>query len=440
MPPGGDRPPRDPAETLREVAASLVCDHAPVVMGLMAPDGTVLALEGALVDRLGYDRDAWVGHDLADLVRDLPILSLVRRALDGESVAETVLLNGRTWLVLARPVVAADGTPNGAVSVLTYADEAEVHRELTAKEALNEQFAALIQLSQDFIAIADLDGKVTFVNDAGRRMVGLSEDEETLGRPTDDYFTERGRDKSREIETAVRERGSWEGETFLRHIGTEESIPVSAKSFLVTPYADGAPHALATVQRDQRGRMRQDRAQVLRAPEQRAVGELGRLALTMPLTELMQESVELIHARYPTLVAGVLQRMPDGRAAEMVASSVPEWAPVVLELDDSSLTGRAIVRNEIVVSDDVVTDPQFPHQAATTRFSMRSAVSVPIPGGAHPWGAVGVSGVDPRHWTDDDVAFVDAVAATLGAAVLQLLPAYGGSWRTSCSTRRSTTR
>ena len=208
MPPGGDRPPRDPAETLREVAASLVCDHAPVVMGLMAPDGTVLALEGALVDRLGYDRDAWVGRDLADLVRDVPILSLVRRALDGESVAETVLLNGRTWLVLARPVVAADGTPNGAVSVLTYADEAEVHRELTAKEALNEQFAALIQLSQDFIAIADLDGKVTFVNDAGRRMVGLSEDEETLGRPTDDYFTERGRDKSREIETAVREHGS----------------------------------------------------------------------------------------------------------------------------------------------------------------------------------------------------------------------------------------
>ncbi len=417
MPPGGDHPSRDPAATLREAAASLVCDHAPVVMGLVAPDGTVLALEGALVDRLGYDRDAWVGRDVMDLVRDLPTLSLVRRALDGESVAETVLLNGRTWLMLARPVVAEDGTPNGAVSVLTYADEAEVHRELTATEALNEQFGALIQLSQDFIAIADLDGTVTFVNDAGRRLVGLASDEETLGRPTDDYFTEQGRDKSREIETAVRARGSWEGETFLRHFGTEESIPVSANSFLVTRSSDGSPLALATVQRDLRGRMRQERALVLRAQEQRAVAELGRLALTMPLTELMQESVELIHARYPALVAGVLRRMPDGQAAEMVASSVPEWVPVVLELDDSSLTGRAIIRNEIVVSDDVVADPQFPHQAATTRFGMRSALSVPIPAGGHPWGAVGVSGVDPRHWTDDDVAFVDAVAATLGAAV-----------------------
>jgi diguanylate cyclase (GGDEF)-like protein len=147
------------------------------------------------------------------------------------------------------------------------------------------------------------------------------------------------------------------------------------------------------------------------------VAELGRLALSLPLSELMQESVELIHARYPSLLAGVLRRMPDGRAAEMVACSAAEWAPIVLGLDDSSLTGRSIGRNEIVVTDDVVADPQFPHQAATTQLGMRSAVLVPIPAGDHPWGAVGVAAVEPRHWSDDDEAFLDAVAATLGAAV-----------------------
>ena len=48
---------------------------------------------------------------------------------------------------------------------------------------------------------------------------------------------------------------------------------------------------------------------------------------------------------------------------------------------------------------------------------MRSALCCPIPGGEHPWGIVGASGTDPRHWTEDDVAFVESVAATLGAAV-----------------------
>ncbi len=416
MPPGGDRPFHDPAETLREVAASLVHEHAPVIIGLIGLDETVLALDGPLLGRLGYDAEEWVGRRVSEIVPDTQTVELIRRGLTGEVVAETTLLNGRTWLVAVTPVRDEAG-PAGAVSVLTFADEAEVHRELTATEALNEQFATLIQLSQDFIAIADLDGTVTFVNDAGRRMVGLATDEETLGRPTDDYFTDEGREKSREIEAAVRERGFWEGETFLRHFGTDESIPVSANSFLVTRSSDGAPLALATVQRDLRGRMRQEQALVLRVQEQRAVAELGRLALTMPLAELMQEAVRLIHARHPSLVAGVLRRMPDGNAAEMVASSMPDWVPVVLELDDSSLTGRSIVRNEIVFSDDVVSDPAFPHKTATARFGMRSALSVPIPDVEHPWGAVGASGVEPRHWTDDDVAFVEAVAATLGAAV-----------------------
>jgi len=276
----------------------LVHRHAPVITGLIGLDETVLALDGALLRRLGYDADDWVGRRVSELVPDTVTVELIRRGLAGEALAETTILNGRTWLVAVTPV--HDGEElAGAVSVLTFADEADVHRELTATEALNEQFAALIQLSQDFIAIADLDGTVTFVNEAGRRLVGLSSDEQTLGRPTDDYFTDEGREKSREIEQAVRERGFWEGETVLRHFVTDEAIPVSANSFLVTRSSDGSPLALATVQRDLRGRMRQEQALVLRAQEQRAVAELGRLALTMPLAELMQEAVQLVHARYP---------------------------------------------------------------------------------------------------------------------------------------------
>ena len=413
MPIGGS----DPTATLRDVAASLVSEHAPVVIGLVGPDETLLALDGALVERLGYRRPDFVGHRFTELVADLTTRRVIRAALAGGHAAETTVLNGRTWMVAAHPLHDEDGTLAGAVAALTFADEADVHRELTEKEALNEQFGALIELSQDFIAIADLDGTVTFVNRAGRAMVGLHSDEDALGRPTADYFTEQGKAKSQEIEESVREHGTWEGETQLRHFVTGEAIPVSANSFLVTRSSDGTPLALATVQRDLRHRIRQERTLAVRAQEQRAIAELGRLALTMPLNQLMRETVQLINARYPRLVAGVLRRSEDGRTSEMVASSLPNWVPVVLDLDEDSLTGRALLRNELVHTDDVVDDPAFPHDEATTRFGMRSALCCPIPGDTHPWGIVGASGPDPRHWTEDDVAFVESIAATLGAAV-----------------------
>jgi diguanylate cyclase (GGDEF)-like protein/PAS domain S-box-containing protein len=417
VPTGGDRPSSDPDATLHEAVASLLSEHAPVIISLIGPDETVLALDGVLVDQIGYRRSDWVGSRVPDLVQNETVLEVIRRSLAGETATGTTLMNGRTWSVAARPVPSEEGGQNAAVCVLTFADAGIVHRELSATAALNEQFAALIQLSQDFIAIADLDGNVTFVNHAGRRLVGLEDDAEVLGRQTQDYFTESGRAKSQEIEDSVRTRGYWEGETSLRHFGTGEEIPVSANSFLVTRSSDGTPLALATVQRDLRSRMRQEAATLVRAQEQRAIAELGRQALTTSLTELMSEAVQLIHVRYPSLVAGVLQRSADGRTTELVASSVPEWTPIVLELDDDSLTGRAMVRNELVYTDDVVADPAFPHDAPTSRYGMRTALCCPIPGGEHPWGTVGASGAEPRHWTEDDIAFVESVAATLGAAV-----------------------
>ncbi|MEO5709455.1 MAG: EAL domain-containing protein [Nocardioidaceae bacterium] len=417
MPNGGDRSPADPVAILRQAATSLLSEHAPAIIGLVGPDEVVLALDGALVDQLGYAREDWVGRVVSDLIDNDTVIGVIRQALTGQASGGSTLMNGRTWSVAAGPVDSDRDGPPDAVCVLTFADAGVLHRGLTGTAALNEQFVALIELSKDFIAIADLDGQVVFVNKAGRELVGLEHDGEVLGRPTADYFTDSGRAKSQEIEDGVRADGFWEGETSLRHFGTGEEIPVSANSFLVTRSSDGTPLALATVQRDLRVRVRQEEASLVRAQEQRAVTELGRQALTMSLSDLMHEAVDLVHARYPALVAGVLQRSEDGLRSEMVASSLIDWLPVVLELDDDSLTGRALVRNELIYTDDVIDDPSFPHVTATTQYGMRSALCCPIPGGEHPWGIVGASGTDPRHWTEDDIAFVESVAATLGAAV-----------------------
>ena len=415
---GGAGPSRASSVISNEVAVALVSDLAPVVVGILDVEETVIDVGGALLPRLGYRREDWVGRPLAALIGDAHLLGLIRRAVAGEDVETTMMLNGRRWLVAARPARSGTGEVTGAVVVLAYGDEGDVHRELTAQEALNEQFAALIELSGDFIAIADLDGTVTYVNRHGRDLVGLSTDEECLGRPTDDYFTDLGRAMSHDIEESVRLTGSWQGESQLRHFGTGEAIPVSVNSFLVTRSSDGRPLALATVQRDLRGRLRAERELAVRVQEQRAIAELGRLALTTPLSDLMDEAVRLIGNRYPTLVAGVLHRLPDGRRSQMVSSSLPGWSTLVVPVDRSSLTGISMLDNRLMYTDDVRVDDRFRAHGTTTGVGMRSTLSCPIPGSdGQPWGAVGASGDLPYHWTEDDLAFVESVAATLGAAV-----------------------
>ena len=146
---------------------------------------------GALLGQLGYDRAALVGQPIRDVVDDDTILDprppgARRRVRGGDGHAERTPGWSRSG-----PRSDRDGVATGCICVLTFADEVELHQQLTAREADLERFAALVELSTDFIAMADFDGTVTFLNRAGRELVGaLESDEEALGRPTTDYFTE----------------------------------------------------------------------------------------------------------------------------------------------------------------------------------------------------------------------------------------------------------
>ena len=124
------------------------------------------------------------------------------------------------------------------------------HRLRSANADLS-RFQALVEASGDFIAIAGLDGQVTYVNPAGRAMVGLSADTDVTDTTIEDYLTPEGLERSLRVEQpAVRERGAWEGESTLRHHGGKPPIPVEIASFLMRDLATGEPIGLATVQRD----------------------------------------------------------------------------------------------------------------------------------------------------------------------------------------------
>ena len=69
------------------------------------------------------------------------------------------------------------GDASGAVQsavVISFRDITDLRR----REEEYQRFAALVAISDDFVAIADLDGAVQYVNEAGRRLVGLGLDDD----------------------------------------------------------------------------------------------------------------------------------------------------------------------------------------------------------------------------------------------------------------------
>lgn len=120
--------------------------------------------------------------------------------------------------------------------------------DLTA--VIDQVLAAIVQNCSDFIGIATLTGHAVFVNTAGRRMVGLADDE-PLPAQISAYVAEGYQDELLNRSLAVVEReGFWDGETCFRHFRTGAAIPVLQHIFYIREESTGRRLALATVTRD----------------------------------------------------------------------------------------------------------------------------------------------------------------------------------------------
>jgi PAS domain S-box-containing protein len=121
---------------------------------------------------------------------------------------------------------------------------------LDAKDGLARMLAALVAASREFIGIADLEGNALFVNEAGRKLVGLPDLAAVQSSRIIDYFAPEDRSVVLEqVLPAVRSTGYWEGELRFRHFVTGRQIPVLYNIFPVRSSA-GAVAAYGTVTRN----------------------------------------------------------------------------------------------------------------------------------------------------------------------------------------------
>ncbi|MDP9023521.1 MAG: PAS domain S-box protein [Actinomycetota bacterium] len=193
-----------------------------------------------------------------DGVTPLPLDDVpLYRALRGEVLrdAEVVLAapdGARVLSANGQALVDEEGRQLGAVVAL---------HDVTDRRRAEQQarrLAAIVENTSDLVALADLDGNVTFVNQAARRLLGA---DDVAGRRVRDFFTEATWARLRQsVIATVLEDGSWTGEGQLRHLGTGEAIDVDMSIFAIRASETGEPVAIGTVQRDVRGRKRDEAA------------------------------------------------------------------------------------------------------------------------------------------------------------------------------------
>jgi PAS domain S-box-containing protein len=239
-----------------------IFEDAPIGMARVSLDGRYLEVNPAFCAAVGWTSEQLVGRPIGEIVPPEDVAAL-------ESARDDLISGRAASRQIERDYVRPDGsratglvsivlvdTPTGREFVMQTVD-------LTARRQAEAETRTLVELTDqagDFIGIAELDGRFRYLNEAGRRMVGASNEADVRDLRILDYLTGEARELFiRSENPALLERGEWRGETRVRNLRSGEELDVELNSFVIRAAEDGRPTAIGIVQRDITARKRTER-------------------------------------------------------------------------------------------------------------------------------------------------------------------------------------
>ncbi|WP_333357656.1 PAS domain S-box protein [Microcoleus sp. B3-A4] len=205
-----------------------VINSTPAALFVKDIQGCYLMLNAAGASIIGKSVDDIIGRDdselfhpeIADKIRktDRPIMTTGTT----QAIEEELPVKGNLRTFLSTKSAYRDGL--GKISGIV-----TIARDITESkkaEIANRSLAAILEATPDFVGICDLEGRPVYINNAGRKMVGIDENEDISNLQVTEFTPASGRSSlNQAIATAVSE-GFWSGETaFVSASGVE--IPVS---------------------------------------------------------------------------------------------------------------------------------------------------------------------------------------------------------------------
>ena len=237
-----------------------VIDSTPTALFVKDIQGRYMMLNAAGASIIGKSVDDIIGKDDSELFSP-EIAGNIRRtdlqimtAGETQSLEEELPVKGNLRTFLSTKSAYRDwlGNISGIVSIardITESKQAEI---------ANRSLAAILEATPDFVGICDLEGRPIYINKAGRKMVGIDENEDISNRQVAEFRPASARSTlNQAIATAI-SCGFWSGETvFLSASGLE--IPVSQVLISHSAPGDKLPY-ISTIARDISDRFQAEQA------------------------------------------------------------------------------------------------------------------------------------------------------------------------------------
>ena len=259
-----------------EANSLLLFAHNPLPMWVLEwASLQVLQVNDAAISHYGYDRMEFLEMHAGDLHPTEEVPRLFAAFQNGFAPEQ----HGRQWhhrrkdgSVIDVEMFLHKMEYSGNPAALVVAQDIT---ERKRAEAERQKFFTLVENSRDFIAVADLNDNVEYVNPAGRALLGIAGADAVKGTYSIDYVT--ADDLPLVYDTilpALRTAGHWAGELRFRHRATGQAIPVDFVGFQVKDPETGQGRYVACVSRDITERRALEQ-QLRHAQKFEAIGQLA---------------------------------------------------------------------------------------------------------------------------------------------------------------------
>ena len=237
-----------------------VINSTPAALFVKDIQGRYMMLNAAGASIIGKSVNEIIGRDDSELfppemagnIRRIDFQ--IMRAGETQSIEEELPVKGHLRTFLSTKSAYRDGLGNisGIVSIardITESKQAEI---------ANRSLAAILEATPDFVGICDLEGRAVYINKAGRKMVGIDENEDISNIQVAQFTAASARSTlNQAIATAV-SGGFWSGETtFVSASGLE--IPISQVIISHSAPGDKLPY-ISTIARDISDRFQAEQA------------------------------------------------------------------------------------------------------------------------------------------------------------------------------------
>jgi PAS domain S-box-containing protein len=181
------------------------------------------------------------GRDLRQMIDDMPIHPEKYTNNLNENVRKN---EERIWIAWTnKPMLGAD---KKVLEILC------IGNDVTERKKMEEELqvlASVVKKSHEIVNLATLDGKMMFLNEAGREILGISEKDVKSTHILDvipDHLKEKVQN---EVLPSLMKNGGWQGELECQNIKNGAITKVHATIFLILDQTSGKPKYLANVSR-----------------------------------------------------------------------------------------------------------------------------------------------------------------------------------------------